>query len=162
MVISDSIQANSLALSAVSSERACRLPTASSLRTRHRNVWYDSLHRAISLDWPIVLTFCIDDSTDSKWRYDPSKAAAMIFALIYAAGLAVHSWQAYRYRTWWVWPLIIGLILEVSGYAARCVRFCVIFAVENSHRMNAHQLLFSPTCHIDRAVGLHPSCSYRG
>lgn len=59
----------------------------------------------------------------ANYPYDASKAAALIFCVVFALCLLVHFGQAIRYRTFWVWPLIIGLIFEVVGFAMRYVLF---------------------------------------
>ncbi|KZV91327.1 hypothetical protein EXIGLDRAFT_648310 [Exidia glandulosa HHB12029] len=60
-----------------------------------------------------------DDDTGPNYDYDANKPAALLFTVIFGIALLLHIGQAIRYRTWWVWPLIIGLILETEGFAFR-------------------------------------------
>ncbi|EJD46527.1 RTA1-domain-containing protein [Auricularia subglabra TFB-10046 SS5] len=54
-----------------------------------------------------------------NYKYDASEAAAMLFCVVFGICLLAHLIQATRYRTLWVWPLILGLILEVLGFTMR-------------------------------------------
>jgi len=54
-----------------------------------------------------------------NYDYNANKGAALLFAAIFGIGLIVHSFQAVHYRTFWVWPLILGIMLEVLGWATR-------------------------------------------
>lgn len=60
-----------------------------------------------------------DSSKQPNWDYDASKPAALAFCAIFGLCLLVHFGQAIHHRTPWVWPLLIGLILETEGFALR-------------------------------------------
>ncbi|KAH7102280.1 RTA1 like protein-domain-containing protein, partial [Auriculariales sp. MPI-PUGE-AT-0066] len=56
-----------------------------------------------------------------NYSYDASIPAALMFAAIFAMSLAVHIWQAARYKTTWVWGLIFGILFEVVGFITRYI-----------------------------------------
>ncbi|KAJ4316060.1 hypothetical protein N0V84_008059 [Fusarium piperis] len=55
----------------------------------------------------------------SLYHYDPTVAGSVIFALFFVASSALHFWQLFRARCWFMIPLAIGGVLELIGYAAR-------------------------------------------
>ncbi|KAH7102315.1 RTA1 like protein-domain-containing protein [Auriculariales sp. MPI-PUGE-AT-0066] len=62
-----------------------------------------------------------NDDNHSAYDYSPSQAAAILFLAIYSLPLVGHICQAVRFRTFWAWPLICGLVLEVLGFATRYI-----------------------------------------
>lgn len=54
-----------------------------------------------------------------NYRYDANEAAAIIFCVIFGLCFLAHLVQAIRYRTLWVWALLVGLALETEGFAMR-------------------------------------------
>jgi hypothetical protein len=48
------------------------------------------------------------------YHYDPSKAGAIIVALLFFATTALHFWQLFRARCWFMLPLAIGGICKDS------------------------------------------------
>ncbi|PUU75469.1 RTA1 like protein-domain-containing protein [Tuber borchii] len=64
---------------------------------------------------------------DEIWLYDPSKAAAILFAILYGITTLFHIIQMFLMRKWYCWALIMGGIWETVGYALR------ILSVENPH-----------------------------
>jgi RTA1 like protein len=59
------------------------------------------------------------DAADSAYGYRPSIALNSILLALFTVALIASTAQTTIYRSWWIIPLIIGLIFEVSGYAAR-------------------------------------------
>ncbi|KAH6680160.1 RTA1 like protein-domain-containing protein [Halenospora varia] len=55
------------------------------------------------------------------YHYNPSFAAAIIFAALFAISAVWHLYLIAKFRTWYFIPLVIGAILEVMGYAARAI-----------------------------------------
>ncbi|KAH6719059.1 putative RTA1 domain protein [Leptodontidium sp. MPI-SDFR-AT-0119] len=53
------------------------------------------------------------------WKYLPSLPAAAIFALLFFAITAAHSWKIYKTRLWFCIPIVVGGFMEFIGYAAR-------------------------------------------
>jgi hypothetical protein len=49
-----------------------------------------------------------DASVFKFYHYDPSLAAAIIFVLAFFATTALHSWQLFRTRSWFMIPLVLG------------------------------------------------------
>ena len=44
------------------------------------------------------------------WRYVPSIAAAVIFAILFAAGAAVHTWRMVKTKTWFCIAFTVGIV----------------------------------------------------
>ena len=59
------------------------------------------------------------DSTFVYYRYDPSRAAAVIFTILFLLTSLLHLYQLIRARTWYFLPLVIGAIFEMIGYIGR-------------------------------------------
>lgn len=53
------------------------------------------------------------------YHYNPTKACAVIFGLLFMATTGVHMYQSWRTRCWFVIPLIVGGIFETIGYFGR-------------------------------------------
>ncbi|KAH8598860.1 RTA1 like protein-domain-containing protein [Bisporella sp. PMI_857] len=53
------------------------------------------------------------------YRYDPSIPVPAIAAGLFMIVTAVHCWQMYKSRAWFLTPLVIGGLFEVIGFAAR-------------------------------------------
>ncbi|KAG8833938.1 hypothetical protein FRC17_009809, partial [Serendipita sp. 399] len=52
-------------------------------------------------------------------QYEPSEAAAIIFAVLFGLLLVAHIWQSARAKTYYLWPLILATALECVGYILR-------------------------------------------
>ncbi|CAK7221343.1 hypothetical protein SBRCBS47491_004496 [Sporothrix bragantina] len=55
------------------------------------------------------------------YHYNPSKAAAIIFVILFAVATFAHIFLMFRRRTWYFIPFIIGLLFEVMGYVGRAL-----------------------------------------
>lgn len=55
------------------------------------------------------------------YRYSPSLAAAIIFALLFIASTALHAYQLIRTRTLYMIPFLVGGFFQSIGYIARAV-----------------------------------------
>ena len=53
------------------------------------------------------------------YRYDPSLAAAIVFAICFLLTSLLHIYQLLRSRTWYLTALVVGGIMEVIGYIGR-------------------------------------------
>ena len=53
------------------------------------------------------------------YRYDPSLAAAIVFAILFLLTSLLHIYQLVRSRTWYLTALVIGGIMETIGYIGR-------------------------------------------
>jgi 4-hydroxybenzoate polyprenyltransferase len=53
------------------------------------------------------------------YRYHPSKAAAVLFAVLFSFSTILHTYQLIRKRTWYFLPLVIGGLFELTGYIGR-------------------------------------------
>lgn len=49
------------------------------------------------------------------YHYDPTVAGAVIFVLLFLATTALHFWQLFKSRCWFLLPLAIGGICELYG-----------------------------------------------
>ncbi|KPM41928.1 hypothetical protein AK830_g4655 [Neonectria ditissima] len=59
--------------------------------------------------------------TPQRYHYDPSLAAAVIFAVVFGISALGHTYQMVQRRTWYFTAFLIGVLFEVGGYAARAV-----------------------------------------
>jgi RTA1 like protein len=59
------------------------------------------------------------DAADSGYGYRPSVALNSVILALFIISLVASMAQTMLYRSWWIIPLIIGLMLEVGGYATR-------------------------------------------
>ncbi|KAH9211067.1 RTA1 like protein-domain-containing protein [Leptodontidium sp. 2 PMI_412] len=57
--------------------------------------------------------------TTDLFEYDPSVAAAIIFAVLFGIAMVTHGYQLIRTRTWFMLAFLIGGIFEFGGYIAR-------------------------------------------
>jgi hypothetical protein len=65
-----------------------------------------------------------DTGKHSKYYdYDPSKVAAIIFLVLFAAVTFTHLYQMVRTKTWYFTCFCIGGICEYSHYVAPCTAF---------------------------------------
>ncbi|KAL1583112.1 hypothetical protein WHR41_08289 [Cladosporium halotolerans] len=55
------------------------------------------------------------------YHYTPSKAAPVIFILLFLAITTQHTWQMIKHKTWFLTAFIIGGIFEIVGYIARAI-----------------------------------------
>ncbi|KAL4863032.1 hypothetical protein BDV12DRAFT_202505 [Aspergillus spectabilis] len=53
------------------------------------------------------------------WHYVPSRAAAVIFLLLFLAGTAFHTWKIWKHKTYFCMCFAIGGFFEFIGYCAR-------------------------------------------
>ncbi|OAQ98542.1 hypothetical protein LLEC1_04166 [Akanthomyces lecanii] len=56
-----------------------------------------------------------------RYKYVPSTAAAIIFAVLFGASTAVHLFQLLRTKTWYFIPFLVGGLFETSGYIMRAL-----------------------------------------
>ncbi|CAK1362649.1 unnamed protein product [Cercospora beticola] len=55
------------------------------------------------------------------YRYHPSLAAAIIFAIVFSITVGLHVVQCIRSRTWYLIPFLIGGFCEIVGYIGRAI-----------------------------------------
>jgi hypothetical protein len=60
-------------------------------------------------------------SDTSIYFYNPSLAAACLFAVLYFLPLTALLVQTFKYRSWYLVVLPIGALFEVAGYIVRSV-----------------------------------------
>ncbi|KAK6907012.1 hypothetical protein I203_101001 [Kwoniella mangroviensis CBS 8507] len=62
-----------------------------------------------------------DNHTDgSNYGYTPSPAWCLAFIVLFSVSAAVHSYQAFRYKYWIIYPtLVLGALVEVLGWSGR-------------------------------------------
>lgn len=60
-----------------------------------------------------------DTSTFHFYNYNPSKAAAVAFAILFLLTSVFHLFQLVKLRTWYFIPVVIGGLMECIGYVAR-------------------------------------------
>ena len=53
------------------------------------------------------------------YGYQPSLAAGVIFVTLYGISSLVHTWQAFHYRTPWLFLFALGAFAETMGWVAR-------------------------------------------
>ena len=59
------------------------------------------------------------DSDFIAYHYVPSLAASIVFAVVFGTSTAVHLYQCFRTRAYYMLPLIVGGIGEFAGYICR-------------------------------------------
>jgi hypothetical protein len=55
------------------------------------------------------------------YHYDPSLAAAIVFASLFGISTTLHFYQMLRTRTLYLIPFVIGGVCEITGYSGRAV-----------------------------------------
>lgn len=60
-----------------------------------------------------------DSSTFKFYHYNPSLAAAALYAILFLLTSLLHIFQLIKQRTWYFVPVFIGGIMECIGYVAR-------------------------------------------
>ncbi|ERS98135.1 uncharacterized protein SPSK_06497 [Sporothrix schenckii 1099-18] len=55
------------------------------------------------------------------YNYNPSKAAAFLFLILFGIATIAHVFLMVRHRTWYFVPFVIGLIFEAVGYVGRAL-----------------------------------------
>ncbi|KAF1997815.1 RTA1-domain-containing protein [Amniculicola lignicola CBS 123094] len=55
------------------------------------------------------------------YRYIPSKAAAIVFVIVFSITTFLHIFQLIKKRTWYFIPLVIGGFFEIIGYIGRII-----------------------------------------
>lgn len=60
-----------------------------------------------------------DNKKYEFYQYNPSKAAAVIFIILFVCTTALHSYQMLRTRTWFLVPLVLGGFCESPEPAER-------------------------------------------
>ncbi|KAH6887423.1 RTA1 like protein-domain-containing protein [Thelonectria olida] len=63
----------------------------------------------------------VEGHTFKRYHYDPSLAAAVIFAVLFGLSGIMHAFQIFKHRTWYFTSFFIGVLFEFGGYAARAV-----------------------------------------
>ncbi|KAJ0154783.1 Streptomycin 3''-adenylyltransferase [Fusarium oxysporum f. sp. albedinis] len=58
---------------------------------------------------------------NTRYHYDPSMAAAVIFIVAFSLSGIYHTYQVIRLRSWYFIPFVVGSIVEVVGYTGRAV-----------------------------------------
>ncbi|KAH7126449.1 RTA1 like protein-domain-containing protein [Dactylonectria estremocensis] len=71
------------------------------------------------------------------WKYLPSKAAAIVFLILFLVATAAVAWRMYKTKTWYCSVFVIGGMFEVIGYAARSTAYdktdkLMPFVIQNS------------------------------
>lgn len=62
-----------------------------------------------------------NDDGFALYNYDPSLAASVIFALVFATSAAIHIWHAFfMARAWFFTAFIIGSISQYPFHSAMC------------------------------------------
>ncbi|KAM5345677.1 hypothetical protein ACJ41O_011538 [Fusarium nematophilum] len=61
-----------------------------------------------------------NESEFKLYHYNPTIAGGVIFVILFLVTTALHFWQLFRARCWFLIPLAVGGIFEMVGYAARC------------------------------------------
>lgn len=51
--------------------------------------------------------------------YTPSFAVGLLGVILFSISTLLHSYQIYRYRTWYFIPVVVGTVMEVVGYVFR-------------------------------------------
>ena len=51
--------------------------------------------------------------------YTPSFALGLLGVILFSISTILHSYQIYRYRTWYFIPVVVGAVMEVVGYIFR-------------------------------------------
>lgn len=59
------------------------------------------------------------ESDFKYYHYNPSLAAAVIFAILFLLTSILHVYQLVRARTWYFTPLVVGALMEMVGYIGR-------------------------------------------
>ncbi|CAM1511651.1 Fc.00g091640.m01.CDS01 [Cosmosporella sp. VM-42] len=57
------------------------------------------------------------------WHYLPSRAASIIFIIIFLAATSAVAWRMFKTKTWYCSVFVIGGLFEFIGYAARAAAY---------------------------------------
>ncbi|KEF58764.1 uncharacterized protein A1O9_03607 [Exophiala aquamarina CBS 119918] len=60
-------------------------------------------------------------AVEGRYYYSPSFAAAAVFLAVYILATIINLGQFFFYRSWFWWPMVLGVAMELVGYAARAV-----------------------------------------
>ncbi|ORY14197.1 RTA1 like protein-domain-containing protein [Clohesyomyces aquaticus] len=61
------------------------------------------------------------DATVIIYGYTPSIIVGVLGAALFLIAGILHSWQLFKYRTWYFCTVLIGIAFEIVGYAFRCL-----------------------------------------
>lgn len=62
-----------------------------------------------------------DSGNDSHYPYTPVTWAAVLFAILFGMTLVVHAYQIFRYKTGYMWVMIVAIAMEVIGFITRVI-----------------------------------------
>ena len=66
------------------------------------------------------------------YGYTPALAVGLLGVILFSIATLCHTYQLFRYRTWYFIPVVVGTILEVVGYTFRIL----------SNRVDPYNVLF--------------------
>ncbi|KAF5560173.1 Streptomycin 3 adenylyltransferase [Fusarium napiforme] len=58
---------------------------------------------------------------NTRYHYDPSLTAAIIFIVAFSLSGIYHTYQVIRLRSWYFIPFVVGSIVEIIGYTSRAI-----------------------------------------
>lgn len=61
------------------------------------------------------------DGHNSRYPYSPVTWAAVLFAILFGISLVIHAYQIFRYKTWYMWVMIVAIAMEVIGFITRVI-----------------------------------------
>jgi hypothetical protein len=60
-----------------------------------------------------------DDASIIIYGFVPSKTIPILAFILFGTALVSHTYQAFRYRTWYFLPFTFGIVMEIAGYIPR-------------------------------------------
>ncbi|KAL4886510.1 RTA1 like protein-domain-containing protein [Aspergillus karnatakaensis] len=61
------------------------------------------------------------DAIFAFYRFAPSVGANIIFVILFGLSTLLHTFQMWKTKTWYLWPLVVGGACEAVGYIGRAV-----------------------------------------
>lgn len=63
------------------------------------------------------------DAPNNQFSYYacPSMSASILFSFLFGLTTIGHIFQAWKYKTWWVWPLVMSGIWQTLAFIVRCL-----------------------------------------
>ncbi|PGH04105.1 hypothetical protein AJ80_08567 [Polytolypa hystricis UAMH7299] len=62
-----------------------------------------------------------DEEFHDFYKYTPSKAASIIFIILFLLSSSLHLFQLLKGRVWFFIPIVVGGVFEIVGFAARII-----------------------------------------
>jgi uncharacterized membrane protein YraQ (UPF0718 family) len=75
-------------------------------------------------------------TTEAMFGYDPSMPMAWIAGIIFSVTTLVHIYQYFKHRSWYLYLMLLGVLMETFGYWTR------VIAIKNPNNNAALSMTF--------------------